>query len=124
MGGVNLSGPMFDGRATAALKAYCDDVEHEIANRVEQNLQARFAQTFKHRTGRYEASVGETSSSGGISVNDGNSVYGPWLEGTGSRNAPKTRFKGYTNWRSARQWIGRQAKFIAEHRLKNYMNRL
>jgi hypothetical protein len=32
-------------------------------------------------------------------VTDGGVIYGPWLEGTGSRNSPKTRFPGYFTFR-------------------------
>jgi hypothetical protein len=35
-------------------------------------------------------------------VTDGGVIYGPWLEGTGSRNKT-TRFKGYWSFRTAAQ---------------------
>jgi hypothetical protein len=45
-----------------------------------------------------------------VVVHDSGVVYGPWLAGTGSRNAPVTRFKGYTHWRKAAQRIEKLAK--------------
>jgi len=50
-------------------------------------------------------------------VNDGwpgsGLVYGPWLEGVGSRNAT-TRFKGYFSMRKAANSVAAKAKAIAQ----------
>jgi hypothetical protein len=35
-------------------------------------------------------------------------VYGPWLEGIGSRNAPVTRFRGYHAFRKASEALQRR----------------
>jgi hypothetical protein len=37
-------------------------------------------------------------------IDDGGVVYGPWLEGTSTRNAT-TRFKGYASFRRTAQWL-------------------
>lgn len=42
-------------------------------------------------------------------IDDGGVVYGPWLEGTGSRNA-STRFKGYRSFRRTAQWLNKTRK--------------
>jgi len=45
-------------------------------------------------------------------ISDGGVVYGPWLEGTSSRNKT-TRFKGYRSFRRTHQWINKnKAKII------------
>jgi hypothetical protein len=42
----------------------------------------------------------------GVVISDRGVVYGPWLEGTGSRNQT-TRFKGYASFRRVRDWLER-----------------
>ena len=37
-------------------------------------------------------------------IDDGGVVYGPWLEGTSTRNAT-TRFRGYGSFRRTAQWL-------------------
>lgn len=46
-------------------------------------------------------------------VHDDMSVYGPWLEGQGSRNFPVTRFKGYGSARSAADKVGAMVDEVA-----------
>ena len=54
-----------------------------------------------------EAASGRFTS--GYMVHDSGLVYGPWLEGVGSRNAPVTRFKGYSMFRKVAQQLERKA---------------
>jgi hypothetical protein len=42
-------------------------------------------------------------------VHDSDIIYGPWLEGVGSRNYPTTRFRGYSTFRKVAQQIERKA---------------
>jgi hypothetical protein len=48
------------------------------------------------------------------------SMYGPWLEGTGSRNET-TRFKGYHGFRVAATVAGMRAETTAERALDPYV---
>ena len=49
-------------------------------------------------------------------IDDGGVVYGPWLEGTSTRNAT-TRFKGYGAFRRTAEWLNhtRKAPVIQLH---------
>ena len=49
-------------------------------------------------TGNYEGLIAGERTSSGWRVSDSNCIYGPWLEGVGSRNAT-TKFKGYATFR-------------------------
>ena len=51
---------------------------------------------FKKPTGYYERHIVNQDMGSQHLIHDSNVVYGPWLEGVGSRNFPKTRFKGYS----------------------------
>ena len=69
-------------------------------------------------TGHYRRSVnGRMLDSLHGEIHDSKVVYGPWLEGTGSRNAT-TRFKGYAAFRRARQELERIKTGIIQRRLR------
>jgi hypothetical protein len=58
----------------------------------------------KASTGHYRRNVvGKQRGLVGI-ITDSGVVYGPWLEGTGSRNKT-TRFKGYKSFRRTKQYL-------------------
>ena len=48
-------------------------------------------------------------------IDDSGVVYGPWLEGTGSRNLT-TRFKGYASFRRTHQFLdGKRPAVVQAH---------
>ncbi len=55
-------------------------------------------------------------------VTTSNAMYGPWLEGTGSRNAT-TRFKGYHGYRIAAGELNAEAETIAGEVLQPFIER-
>ncbi len=121
---VHKSGPWFDGRAKAAIRDFVGDAEKEIAEEGERMLVSTLGVVLQHPTGYYASRV-RTEARGSIhQVNDGGIVYGPWLEGTGSRNAPKTRFKGYRHWRTTTRLLARKAPAIAQRLLGRYLRRM
>jgi hypothetical protein len=122
---VNASGPMFDGRAQRAAAQYCDQANYAVATRAEDMVRERLGTVLQHPTGYYLSHIRvERSSRGGYEVNDGGIIYGPWLEGTGSRNAPVTRFRGYSTFRRTKALIDRQAHGIAQRLLRRHVGRM
>lgn len=112
---VNKHGPLFDGNARRIINDYCDDAAEGIGDYAVTELKKRFHETFKHPTGYYESRVSSDRPVDGlVVVDDDRVVYGPWLEGTGSRNYPVTRFKGYANWRHTKSAVEARARSIAE----------
>lgn len=116
-------GPLFDGRAAAAMRQYIPAMVEEVGQAAE-DLVREGTGVFKNPTGTYESSItwDRSSSSYGM-VTDRNSVYGPWLEGVGSRNAT-SRFKGYHLWRKGYQQAERVADRIAERLMGRYIRRM
>jgi hypothetical protein len=90
-------GPMFNGKTAAALHTYADEVGYKVATFAEDQVQQRLAQVLQHPTGYYQSKITVERAGTGYRVTDQGVVYGPWLEGTGSRNAPVTRFAGYSD---------------------------
>lgn len=56
-------------------------------------------------------------------IHDSNVIYGPWLEGTSSRNET-TRFKGYSMFRRATQQLNREKGNIVEKNVASAVRKL
>lgn len=100
---VDRSGPLFDGRAHRIMDEFVDELEEDGAEEALEDIRSIFHASFKNPTGFYESNVRIHHPGGHPEVWDGGSagpVYGPWLEGVGSRNET-TRFKGYHAFRTA-----------------------
>lgn len=113
---VTLSGPLFDGRAPIIMDDYMKANLDRIADLAEDAVQQELDVVLVNPTGFYRSQIKAERRTGtgrthyDVVVHDSGVVYGPWLAGTGSRNAPVTRFKGYTHWRKAAQRIEKLAK--------------
>jgi hypothetical protein len=119
---VSTSGPFFDGRTQYAVWRAEDDMEREIAQWGMNKVHARLRRVLKHPTGYYQSHIQTQRVMDWTEINDGGRiVYGPWLEGVGSRNYPVTRFKGYRTFRLVAQrmnaQVGPKADRILRQRL-------
>ena len=115
-GGVTYSGPLMDFRARRAFARMRDEVEEEGAEFALDHVKSSFHRNFKNPTGFYESNVRIHNTSAGPEVWDGGMagpVYGPWLEGVGSRNSV-TRFKGYHAFRHAAMALEARIEGIAD----------
>lgn len=103
---VEVNGPFFDSRGHAAVDAMCDTITYEVAREGQAIVLARLATSIKVRTPYYETKI-KLSDAGLFAqdVTDDGVIYGPWLEGVGSRNFPRTRFRGYSAFRNATQYL-------------------
>lgn len=125
MAHVTMRGPLFDGRAQKALRDYVDDVEAQVAEEGAQLVKEYLAEFVQHPTGRYESLISARSRGSYYEVSDGGKVvYGPWLAGTGSRNFPRTRFRGYKHWLLAWMALEKKAGHMAERILQPYLRRM
>lgn len=121
---TSATGPWTDRRAARALHDYSDAVEYQVAVKGEQMVQQRLRQVLRHPTGYYQSRISVDRTSGGrYQVHDGGVIYGPWLEGTGSRNSPVTRFPGYFTFRRTKALLDRQAQGIAQQVFQRYRSR-
>ena len=100
---VSYSGPMFDGRAREDFRQAIEEIKDQVAQEGENLVHVRLGSVLKHPTGRYEGSIAiDRQADDRVIVGD-NVIYGAWLEGIGSRNAPVTRFRGYSTFRLVTQ---------------------
>lgn len=109
---VSFSGPLFDGRAQSITQRMITDITKDVTRETEKRVtitgQAsfRYADKSRHQVpGKWRSRMhSEIRDADGVVSND--VIYGPWLEGTGSRNQT-TRFKGYRMWRLTAQAMDR-----------------
>lgn len=123
MAEVRVSGPVFDGRAAAAVEAYLDDAKYQVAAQGSSDVHRNLDASIRHPTPYYETQIQTERQGNDVVVNDRGIIYGPWLEGVGSRNAT-TRFKGYFSFRRATQQLRGEAPGIAERVLDRYIGRM
>lgn len=141
---MRTSGPLFDGRAEADLEEGLRAIQDQVARAGADMARQAFAGMIRENHGRFLESITTTDRSRTYSTVSGRHVYamevvadtahtsivttsiasyGPWLEGTGSRNET-TRFKGYHGFRLAGEELDRRAGEIAEGALRPYAERM
>lgn len=142
---MQCSGPLFDGRAGQAARDGAEAIRKRLAAETRKLVLAVFTARIKVNHGRFERSLATVGSSRAFETRgDGKSytlpvvvddtatdlvvttdlaTYGPWLEGTGSRNET-TRFKGYHGFRMAGQAIERDAQALADDAFAPYLERM
>jgi hypothetical protein len=121
---VNVSGPMFDDRAQAMVDRLVDEVQQEVADYALFQWRMNLEDSWREPTGAYMSHTNLARREHDLVTNDHGSLYGPWLEGTGSRNFPVTRFKGYAAARRATQTVARKAKSIGQPFVDKWVGRI
>lgn len=124
---IRTKGPFFDARRRLYTDQFCHDLAEEVTEVAEMFWIGGMKRTFKHPTPIYWNTT-HVQVNGNVGVlNDGGRVgglvYGPWLEGVGSRNKT-TRFKGYFNLRKAAQKTRAEIKRVAAPLLGRYYSRM
>lgn len=120
---ASSNGPIFNGQAQRALGAFLNDAEQEVAKVGANVIRIELNNVLRHPTGYYVSQIQTDRAANGARIHDGGVIYGPWLEGVGSRNKT-TRFKGYFTFRRMRQVIQSNAGIIAERVLHKYLGRM
>jgi hypothetical protein len=111
MATVRVSGPIFDGRADAYISEACQDAQTALGGVALAAVRAGTS-AFRHSTGRYESRL-DMRSGRRAAVVAAPLIYGPWLEGTGSRNR-SSRFPGYHFWATAAAAVAAAARPVVE----------
>ena len=124
----DLIGPMFDGVGPAVMAEYCDEVRHTEADEIERLVKFHLAQVIRVNHGVYMGFIHQEASGDEITVTDRWIVYGPWLEGVGTRVGgpgtgkwPLTRFPGYHTFRIVFEEYNKIALERAEEMLPPYI---
>lgn len=117
---VDTHGPIFiPGYPELVMDRATHEVEEKIAERGAEMIRNALDGVLRHQTGYYRSHV----RAHGDEINDGGVVYGPWLEGVGSRNRT-TRFKGYWTFRRTTGRIESETEHIAQNVVDRHTRRL
>ena len=108
MTSVTINGPFFDGRNPAAMRQLEDDGLNRLGGQGLADWHQLLDASIRNPTPYYETQLATERSGDTQLIHDRGVIYGPWLEGVGSRNAT-TRFKGYHALRAAAQQLEAQA---------------
>lgn len=97
---MTADGPVFDGTAGKVVKKQLAAMKQALGAELVLQVQRRLDTVLVNPTGYYRSQIDwlVNQGNGAVIVHDRGVVYGPWLEGTGSRNRT-TRFKGYHTFR-------------------------
>lgn len=117
---VTERGALLDGSAPRHIRRAVDNIEAEVARYGKDQVVQHLNQVLRRQTPYYRTRIVAVRAGGDWQVSDQGVVYGPWLEGTGSRNKT-TRFKGYRTFRYVSQRVERNADRIAERALRPYL---
>jgi len=115
---ILVSGPLFRGQPGRVIQRGVKKAIQELVEKGEERLAEMLrprpsgvflsvSEARQKRTGHYRRNISSRVSGMQAVISDGGVVYGPWLEGVGSRNAV-TRFKGYGSFRRVGQWLNTQ----------------
>lgn len=104
---VHLSGPLFDGRLEVMVDDMLADMMGSASAQGYADVMLGLNEHIQHPTPYYETQINVARDGLALVVNDRGVVYGPWLEGTSSRNRT-TRFKGYFSFRRAADELRRK----------------
>lgn len=120
---IRVSGPIFGGRAQQAAHELTQAIVDRVANAALERVQFNLDGSIKNPTPYYETQINIRGYMTDRVVNDRGVIYGPWLEGTGSRNAT-TRFKGYASFRKARQDVVGRIQHLAAPIVAAFVHRM
>jgi len=109
---IRFEGPVFDGRAIATCEVMCQEFEVEIGRQGVEMVRQALDGVLQHPSGYYRSQIRQDRSEGHVVINDSDVVYGPWLEGVGSRNYPITKFEGYHTFQKTYPKIAKKAEVI------------
>lgn len=120
---ISKTGPLFNGMAKAAARQFTREASLEIAKEGQRLWILQLNSSMKNPTGYYTSQIKIDRSGQTNTVHDSGVIYGPWLEGTGSRNRT-TRFKGYKAMRKTNAKLDRMSAKIAERVLQRFLPRM
>lgn len=120
---VTFTGPLFSGAAQALIAAMVEEMQYAVGAQGLADVHLILDRSIKHPTPYYETQVMIQRMAADVVVHDRGIVYGPWLEGTSSRNR-STRFKGYAAFRRAADELRRKADGILTNVAHHYVAKL
>lgn len=122
---VHLSGPTLEGLGPTVVDRMLAEATTELADYTRFEVLSQLGRVLQNPTGYYESQiVDQTLNPWMHSINDSGVIYGPWLEGIGSRNAPVTKFAGYHTFRIVRNRMEQKTRAVMDAWVARVVTRL
>jgi hypothetical protein len=139
---TKVRGPLFDGKGLTLLGNAVNDGIREMVQMGEERLAFKFrpqgsSNLMDDKSGIFKtvAAAGRNASTGHYRrsiqskirnlhavIDDGNVVYGPWLEGISSRNLG--RFPGYRQFRITQQYLQKEGPPVIKQHIDRFAKRM
>jgi len=120
---IDTSGPMFDARIYRAINNLIEDAQHAVGQAALSEWHMNLDGSIRNPTPYYETQLIAERVGHDVVVHDRGIIYGPWLEGTSSRNQT-TRFKGYAAARRSTQAVQERVPSIVARILPSHLARM
>ncbi len=120
---VTRSGAYFSTDVESGMTRTTEEWTENLAKLGAADIRATQNTTFRTQTPYARLQTEAVPEAPGWKIWDKGLVYGPWLEGTGSRNKT-SRFKGYRIWRSAVSRINARAVSIGQPIIARWLGRM
>ncbi len=123
---VDAHGPVLDGRAEIAAREFTKDLREDLALGHGVILVHEMQRVFKHPTPYYWTTINVVHKSANVDVvtDHASVVYNYWLAGRGSRNFPRTIFRGYKHWERAAARTAARFWPLARQKVGRYLARM
>lgn len=122
---VAMRGVWIEGRAGPLVREFNEDAKKLVTTEGENQLRQRIPAKTKKSTGKFAGSISTHDFAKGRTIAPvyPQVLYGPWLEGTSTRNA-STRFKGYRFFKLTRAWLKKNVGPIVQDRFRELIAKL
>lgn len=121
---IKQKGQIFNaGASKAAAARMVIEINDALAMEGVTRVRAYLWRRYKRPTGYYDSNIAVSRRQVYRGITDNGVVYGPWLEGTGSRNKT-SRFKGYRAFRTMKQELDRDKFKLAQPMVNDFVKRM
>lgn len=121
----SFDGALFHvGREAKIIRDFMDSAVDEVSQQAFANVHMFLDLQIVDPTPYYETQIIKERALGDIVIHDRGIIYGPWLEGDGSKNRPRPGFPGYHSFRKANQKTDSEAGRIVQAVLRRYIERM
>lgn len=112
-----LKGPISSGEIHDHVRDYEEDVTKALADEAKDTWLENLNSSLRHQRPYYTTQIHKKRlARNWYEIHDSGVIYGHWLEGTGSKNAPVTIFPGY--------WANKRAKGEMQAKRGNIARRI
>jgi hypothetical protein len=122
---VHTRGVIFSPEAYRVLDDMVEESVDTLAEQGYRDIQFTLSRVLRNPTGFYQSQIRNRDLGPEVNVlYDNRVVYGPWLEGTSSRNSPVTSFPGYHTFRRVGLHLDKKATQIIGPVVARHVRRL